>query len=125
MRRPPNDPSVAIISTRMTWLILFYGALISAVTLGAFTWTLARDGGIAKATTMSFLTLSLAQLFHLGNARSSQPVVSLPAITRNPYALGAVALTLLLQALAVNLPVLARVLGTVPLSPREWLIATA
>jgi Ca2+-transporting ATPase len=125
MRRPPNDPSGAIISPRMAWSILLYGMMITAVTLGAFIWTLSQPERAATAVTMSFLTLSLAQLFHLGNARSNEPVTSPAAIVRNRYALGAVALTIVLQVLAVQLPALARVLGTLPLGPRDWAAAVA
>ena len=108
----------------MTKSIAFYGALITTVTLTAFIWTLAGSEP-DKAATMSFLTLALAQVFHLGNARSTQPVTSVAAILRNRYALGAVALTILLQIVALYLPVLARVLGTQPLGPRDWLVALA
>ena len=76
-----------------------------------------------KAVTISFLTLSLAQIFHLGNARSSTPVMSWRSVVRNRYALGAVALTIVLQALAVHLPTLAQILRTRPLTPGEWLVA--
>lgn len=122
MRRPPHDPRGAIISQRMAQSIAFYAALITASTLAAFIWTL-RGPQPEKAVSMSFLTLSLAQIFHLGNARSSAPVTSLAAIVRNRYALGAVALALLLQILALHAPGLARVLGTQALAPRDWAVA--
>jgi P-type Ca2+ transporter type 2C len=123
MRRPPRDPAHAIISGAMARSIGFYAALITAVTLTAFAWTLETHDAIGKAVTMSFLTLSLAQLFHLGNARSRHAVTSRRAVLSNRYALGAVALTLVLQILAVHFAPLARVLGTTSLSPRDWLIA--
>jgi Ca2+-transporting ATPase len=107
----------------MVLSIAFYAGLITAVTLAAFLWALADPGRADKAETMSFLTLSLAQLFHLGNARSADPVLGLHALTRNRYALGALALTLLLQVMALHLPALAGVLDTRPLSGEEWLVA--
>lgn len=87
------------------------------------------DGALAtperseKAVTMAFLTLSLAQVFHLENARSSTPVMAWRSVVRNRYALGAVALTILLQALALHLPALAQILRTQPLTVVEWLSA--
>jgi len=42
----------------------------------------------------------------------------------NPYALGAVVLVLLLQLVAVYFDPLSKVLGTYPLSGRDWLIVT-
>ena len=47
MRRPPHDPKEALLSRGMLGSIAFYGALMTASTLGAFLWALsspARDG---------------------------------------------------------------------------------
>ena len=123
MKRPPNDPQAALLSRAMIGSITFYGVLWTAATLAAFLWALAAPERSEKAVTMSFLTLSLTQIFHLGNARSSTPVMSWRAVVRNRYALGAVALTMGLQILALYLPSLARILGTRPLTLGEWLVA--
>ena len=123
MQRPPHDPKEALLSREMLGSIAFYGALMTASTLGAFLWALASPARADSAVTMAFLTLSLAQVFHLGNARSASPVLSLAAIVRNRYALGAVILTVGLQVLAVYLPALARVLHTQPLTMNDWLVA--
>ena len=50
-------------------------------------------------------------------------MMSWRSVVRNRYALGAVALTIVLQALAVHLPALAQILRTRPLTPGEWLVA--
>ncbi len=123
MQRPPNDPKAALLSRGMIGSIAFYGVLMTAATLAAFVWALATPERSEKAVTMSFLTLSLAQVFHLGNARSSTPVLAWRAVVRNRYALAAVALTILLQALALHLPALAQILRTRPLTLGEWLAA--
>ncbi len=123
MQRPPHDPKEALLSRAMIGSIAFYGILMTVSTLGAFLWALSSPDRRDSAVTMAFLTLSLAQIFHLGNARSARPVLSWAAIMRNRYALGAVALTIALQLLALYLPALARVLQTRPLSANDWLIA--
>jgi Ca2+-transporting ATPase len=71
---------------------------------------------------MSFMTLALAQAFHLGNARSDEHVLSTRQIVSNPVALGAVALVVLLQVLAVHFRPLAEVLRTEPLSAGDWTV---
>ena len=71
---------------------------------------------------MAFMTLALAQIGHLGNARSSGPVLRLKRIVANPYALLGVTCALALQAAAVFFEPLANVLRVVPLDPREWLV---
>ena len=125
MRQPPQDPGSALLSGAMLRAIFTYAALITAATLAGFIWALNSPGHTGKAVTMSFLTLSLAQIFHLGNARSTGSVLQRGAALRNRWALGAVVITLLLQVLSVQWGPLARTLGTVALSPREWLVALA
>jgi Ca2+-transporting ATPase len=74
---------------------------------------------------MAFMTLALAQTFHLGNARSQDAVLSWRQVVSNPIALGAVALVIGLQVLAVHFAPLARVLHTEPLMARDWLVCLA
>jgi P-type Ca2+ transporter type 2C len=100
--------------------VLLYGALITASTLAAFGWALARPGG--HPTTVAFMTLALAQVFHLGNARSRGPVLRASAALSNPYAVGALILSLVLQIAPMYVDPLARVLRVVPLTAPEWLI---
>ncbi|HEX6374016.1 MAG TPA: HAD-IC family P-type ATPase [Longimicrobium sp.] len=121
MRRPPRDPHAAILSHRFLLGVGFYGAMMTAVTLAAFLWGL-RTGDAVLATTLSFTTLSLAQILHLGNARSHGAVLGLRAATANAFALGAVALTVGLQLLALYLPPLQRLLDLVPLGMAEWMV---
>ncbi|MGH7445513.1 MAG: cation-translocating P-type ATPase, partial [Longimicrobiales bacterium] len=121
MRRPPQDPKQAILSGSFLRQVAFFAVLITAATLGAFLWAL-NDASVdpARAVTIAFMTLALAQVFHLGNARGPEPVLLWRRVIRNPWALGATALTIALQLVAVYVPPLAAILGVVPLSLRDW-----
>lgn len=121
MRRPPRNPQAAILSPRFLLGVAFYGGLMTLVTLAAFVWGL-RTGDPVRAMTLAFSTLSLAQILHLGNARSRRAVLGYRAATANRYALGAVALTVALQLLALYLPALRSLLGLVPLGWAEWAV---
>jgi P-type Ca2+ transporter type 2C len=120
MTRAPRDPAEALLSRRFIWSVAFYGALITIATLSAYAWYL--DGPAGRAQTIAFMTLALAQLFHLGNARSDEPLVSWTRAFANPYALGALALSIGLQLLTAYLLPLARILGVVALNSRDWLV---
>jgi P-type Ca2+ transporter type 2C len=122
MRRPPRDPDAAILSRTFLGRVAFYGLLMAFSSLLAFAIGLRLGGDPARAATITFMTLALAQTFHLGNARSPQHVISRARFTSNPYALGAVMLVVALQLLAVELPPLAALLGTVPLRGVDWAI---
>ena len=123
MGRPPRDPEEAILSRRFFAAVAGFGLVITASTLVAFGWGLVNAP--AKASTMAFMTLALAQIGHLGNARSSAPVLRFDRIVANPYALVGVACALALQAAAAFIEPLARILQVVPLNSREWLVVLA
>jgi Ca2+-transporting ATPase len=119
MRRPPRRPDQTMLSAAFVRAIGFYAVLITIVTLLAFGWGL-TSADPERAITIAFMTLALAQLFHLGNARSRGPVLRPARVVANRWALGSVPLVVGLQLLAVYWQPLAGVLRTVPLSAREW-----
>jgi len=126
MRRPPRAPRAAILSAGMVRLTVGYAALIAVCTLGAAWWGMQTGSADPRhATTLAFMTLAVAQVLHLGNARSTGPVMAPARVVANRHALAAVALVLALQMLVVQWEPLARVLGTVPLSVRDWLVVGA
>jgi Ca2+-transporting ATPase len=71
------------------------------------------------------MTLALAQLFHVFNARSARPVVFGRRLFRNRWVWGALALTIGLQLATVYNPLLARVLRTQQLTALDWAVVLA
>ena len=122
MRRPPRDPGREILSGGFLLQVLFYAGLIAASTLAVFLWGL-RHG--AHAAELAFMTLVLAQVFHLGTARRRDGAIGWTAMSSNPWAVGAAVLALALQVVAIYVPPLPRLLQVSPLSATEWLLVTA
>jgi Ca2+-transporting ATPase len=120
MKRPPRDPREALLSASFVGSIVFYAGLITLVAMAAFVWTLGRAP--AHATTACFMTLGLAQIFHLGNARSPHPVVRPSRALANRYALLAVAVATGLQWLSVAVPGIAATIGLTLLDGIEWMV---
>jgi Ca2+-transporting ATPase len=120
MARPPRDPQSAILSRTFLSQVLLFGVMLAASTLAAFVWALATRP--EAASTIAFMTLTLAQILHLGNARSGRSVLRPAAALSNRFALGAVGLSIALQAVAIQVPVLAGALHVAPLSSGEWLV---
>ena len=120
MARPPRDPQEAILSRAFLTSILLYSSLITAATLAGYAWTLARDPDAAQ--TVAFMTLALAQTFHLGNARSAEPMLRLRQILANPYAIAAVAISVGLQLAAMYVDTLARLLRVQAFSSETWIV---
>ena len=123
MNRPPRHPREALLSTSFVTSILFYGLLITASTLAAYGWALAQHPD--RATTIAFMTLGLAQIAHLGTARSAGAVLNPAAIISNPFALAGATVAVLLQCGVVAVPPLARVLHVTPLTWPEWAVVVA
>jgi Ca2+-transporting ATPase len=122
MRRPPRDPGAELFSRAFLREMVLAATVISVATLAAFAIGRAGAAGSAqRAVTMSFMTLAIAQAFHLGNARSRVRVLSPRAAFGNPWAVAAVLLVIALQLAAVHYAPLARVLATAPLVWLDWL----
>jgi P-type Ca2+ transporter type 2C len=92
--------------------------MITAVTLAAF-WSALRAAP-DHAPTIAFMTLAVAQIAHLGNARSERDVLAPRRALANRFALVGVGLALALQLLTTAGP-LSRILDVAPLSQSEWL----
>ncbi|HKT07092.1 MAG TPA: cation-translocating P-type ATPase [Gemmatimonadaceae bacterium] len=125
MRRPPRDPKKTFLSPGLLRLTALYAALIAGAALGAFSLdTVIFHATPSHARTMTFTALALAQLYHLGNARSESAVRTMRQGIANRYAIAAVVLAIALQVAAVAYGPLSRLLELSPLTLRDWLIAT-
>jgi Ca2+-transporting ATPase len=123
MSRPPRDPREAILSPSFLASIMSYGGLITASTLAGYVWALRHEPGDAQ--TVAFMTLALAQIFHLGNARSTEAVTGVRRALANRYALGAVATSVGLQLAAMYIDRLADVLRVTTLDREQWVVVMA
>jgi Ca2+-transporting ATPase len=124
MKRPPRDPKESLLPLPFIILIVWQGLLLTSVTLIAFgvgmRWHGEDGDGLRRATTMAFMTLALSQVFHVFNARSQTRSAFTDRLFTNFWLWGAVGMCLVLQAAAVYVPLLQRVLRTVPPSIQEW-----
>jgi Ca2+-transporting ATPase len=124
MTIPPRDPGEPVLTRRHWMFIGGYGFLITFSVLGALGLALILFGmGERQAVTVSFLTLAMAQLWHVFNMRERGSSLVNNEITRNPYVWGALALCVGLLLLAVYFPVLAQVLKLANPGLRGWSLA--
>jgi Ca2+-transporting ATPase len=123
MTRPPRDPEEAILSRAFLRDIFGYAGLIASATLGAYFWALTSRP--LQAPTIAFMTLALAQIAHLGNARSAEAVVRPSRIIANPYALAGASIALGLQIATTWIGPLSDLLSLAPLDRRDWIVIVA
>jgi Ca2+-transporting ATPase len=120
MQRPPRRPDEAILSRPFLLEIMLYAAIITAATVGAFVWGVRYRP--VQATTIAFMTLALAQILHLGNARRRSAVLSAGRAASNPFAIAAVVVSALLQGAALYVDPLPRLLRLTPLDRDSWIV---
>ncbi len=120
MRHPPRDREDPLLTTAHVVSIATFGTFIAAVVLAGM-WAAGASQGVAgeDVNTMVFLTLALAQTWHVFNCRERRTGLQ-AATLRNPWVWGAVALCLILVALAMYLPPLASALEMRPLDATQF-----
>lgn len=123
LRRPPRPPREQIIPPGGWPVMALYAAAIAASTLAAQFAALHWLGfDTAAANTVSFLTIALAQLWHVFNMRSPGSAFLANAVTRNRYLWSALALCIGLLVAALAIPGLAAALQISPISGTGWLL---
>jgi Ca2+-transporting ATPase len=126
MKRKPRNPQDSLLPIGFIGLIAWQGLLLTGVTLTAFAvgmqWYGAEGEGLRRATTMAFMTLALSQIFHTFSVRSQVRSAFTPRLFTNGWLWAAVVVCLTLQTAAVYLPILQKVLRTVPPTLSEWAV---
>ena len=115
MQRPPAEHGESIFARGIGSYILRIGEVFAAITITMMLYA-SRSGVPWK--TIVFTMLCLAQMGHALAARSDRPLVQVAPFS-NPWLLGAVVFTTLLQLSLLYVPVLSTFFGTVPLSARD------
>lgn len=126
MRRPPRTPNEQFFTTQRFLLLFSQGSFLALMTLGAFVYCLyGMDLNLERARTLTFTVLVLAQLFPAFNNRSDRRSIFEIGLMTNKPLLGAVAVSIILQATIVLLPPMHDIFNVVPLDPEHWLLAVA
>ena len=129
MARKPRRLGEPVIDARMWAGVVATGVVMSAVTL--LTLDLYLPGGaidgardLESARTAAFTVLVFAQLFNALNARSDT-TSAFHQLFVNPWLWGAIAISILLQIMVVNVGFLNVAFGTAPLTLDQWLVCAA
>jgi len=124
MEQPPRDPVEKLIDRTMLRNVLILGVLMAAITLFLFDREI-MNGDVQKAQTFAFVTMAMFQVFNGLNCRSRTRSVFTLGFRTNKYLLVAMFTSFFLLYLATTLPVLQVGLGTVELSPVDWITVIA
>lgn len=120
MSKPPRDKKQNIFGG-MWHSMLIQVVVQTTVIVATFAIVLTQTGDNVLATTMSFVILSVSQLVHIFNVRTSHSLFK-----TNPFYNWVLWLSVLvglaLNIVVTNIPVIASVFGLTPLSFAQWMI---
>jgi len=125
MLHPPRDAREPIVTPRHWLRICTYALVITGAVLGSMLISNRLGASTAETTTVSFLTLGFAQLWHVFNMRARGSRVLNNDVVANPWIWSAVVLCALLLVAAAVFGPLARVLHATPLTAELWLVVVA
>ncbi len=125
MEEPPHPPNESVLARGMGSFILWVGLLLGAVCVA--TQLVAERYGFGHLDmrvwqTMVFTTLGLSQMGNALAVRSDHLSIFKLGFLSNKPLLGAVLLTLVLQAVVIYVPFMQRVFDTAPLTAVQFLI---
>jgi P-type Ca2+ transporter type 2C len=125
MQRPPHNPRESIFSRGLGFYMVRVGLVLAILTIALMVWAYrhthadAYTGDRDSWKTMVFTTLCLAQMGHALAVRSDTQLTAQLNPFSNPYLLGSVLLTTVLQLLLIYVPPLRDFFGLQLLSMAE------
>lgn len=119
LEQPPRDPRERILNTSFIGRIMVQGGLIAICTMMAYHAGL-ETGGAGVASTMAFVTLTLARLFHGFNCRSEHSIIYLGLLS-NKWSILAWETGVVLLAAVLFLPGLQVLFAVADLSLKQLL----
>ena len=130
MHRPPRPRGQGIFAGGLGVDVLWQGALVTALTLGAYFAGVRLETGLWQVAqsqlgmTMAFLTMSMAELFHSFNLRSRRGSIFAQQ-GENPYLWAALAGSLALTTGVLLWPPAAAAFGFATLRPAQYGLSLA
>ena len=130
MHRPPRPRGQGIFAGGLGVDVLWQGALVTALTLGAYFAGVRLETGLWQVAqsqlgmTMAFLTMSMAELFHSFNLRSRRGSIFAQQ-GENPYLWAALAGSLALTTGVLFWPPAAAAFGFAALRPAQYGLSLA
>lgn len=125
MSEPPRPLDEGVFSKGLGWKILIQGLTIGFMTTTLFLLSTRLGAGLREARTIAFSSLVFSQLSYVFACRSETRPIRSMKIFENPFLVGAVAISALMQLLVVYTPPLSRLFQTFPLTARGWSLVAA
>ncbi|MCF7905998.1 HAD-IC family P-type ATPase, partial [Candidatus Gracilibacteria bacterium] len=120
MKRPPRSIHEKLLNKKFIQYFVLVGIAIGISVTGAFLWTLRSGADLLHAQTVAFTALVCVQLVNAFSARSEKQSVFRQNVFGNLFLFVAILSSVLLVLVMVYVPFFNTLLGTIPLSLRDW-----
>lgn len=118
MKHKFNKPSRFLLDKASAIRMLVMGLTMAGVTLWIF---IGMEGDLTLRRTMALTVLAVVQWFNAWNSRTEKSIFKTNPVS-NPWLLVALVIVVLLQLCAIYLPFLQQILGTIPLTWKQWML---
>jgi Ca2+-transporting ATPase len=125
MRRPPISPKEPLLTRVLLSRLAFMAPAIVISTFGWFAYRLSDGVPFAQVQTETFTVLALCQWFNVLNCRSERRSALSLSILKNPWLIGGLVVSNLLQLAVVFWSPLASIFHTVPFGLEEVIVLGA
>lgn len=117
MRRAPVPRDEALLDREMLGRIALMAGTAVLVCFGWFAWRIGEGAKIDNVRSETFTLLAMCQWFNVLNCESALRSTLALRVLRNPWLLGGLVLSVLLQLLVLYAPPMNALFRTVPLAP--------
>ncbi len=121
MNQKPRAKNEGFFANHLGFTIAYQGIIIGLITIVSY--LIGLNSNYQVGTTMAFVTLSVSQLFHAFNIKSSQSVFT-KKLFNNKYLWFALIAGILFEILIINIPFFFNLFNLAPLSMLQIIVAT-
>ena len=121
MSSPPRNQNSTIIGGKVGFNILYQGLAQTLIVIAVYLVGILYFASPIVATTMSFLTVNLIQLFHMFNVRSRKSVFKTNPF-KNKILIFSLVFEISILVTLATIPAIQNIFGLCPLTPLQWSI---
>lgn len=122
MNEPPRDQDQGLVQPKFLGRILGNGLIIAIGSFLFFVWQINQGVELEYAQTAVFGFMAVGQLYHLLNVRKSDTFGLDKTLWKNKLLLGSILFSMILLVIAIYVPFMNTMMGTVPLTLQSWMI---
>ncbi|MDT2521721.1 cation-translocating P-type ATPase [Enterococcus raffinosus] len=120
MKRKPRSSLDSLVNKNFLWKIILSGVVLGTVAFGLYIYISSSEATYAYAQTVTFTFMAIAQLMHIFNVRRNEGFGLDATVLKNRPLIVALLISVFLLLIAIYLPFMNELIGTVPIGVSTW-----